>query len=428
MKFIIGIYLIIFLSSCSEYKPTIIPNEKANIINEFVSECNKQGLFSGSVLIANNGKVIYKSSFGYSIIETEEINTIDTKYRIGSMTKQFTSMMIMQLVEEGKIKLDGKITDYLIEYRDDTGSKITIHHLLTHQSGIIDFCNYEKFWTEQAHKSCDDEFMIKEFHSSDLEFEPGTKVNYCNSGYYLLALIIENITGMSYEENLITRITRPLQMENTGVIKTGTNTLNTAKGYINSFLGMETSFLEMTNFIGVGNMYSTVEDLYKWDQALYSNKLLSKEYLKIMFTPNLEKYAYGWIIEDEDTLVNIYHQGHINGFCSIISRIEDTETTIILLHNGGVTKVYEMSEEIQNILQNRNYSIPKISIDIRLSKEILISENDNLLEKYLQLKKDSLKYYDFDNYYLYAFVANLEDIGREDIVKKINKIIDYELR
>jgi len=163
MKFIIGTYLIAFLSSCSEYKPAIIPNEKTNIINKFVSECNKQGLFSGSVLIANNGKVIYKSSFGYSIIETEEINTIDTKYRIGSMTRQFTSMMIMQLAEEGKIKLDGKITDYLKDYRDDTG----------------------------------------------------------------------------------------------------TNTLNTAKGYINSFLGMETSFLEMTNFIGAGNMYSTVEDLYK---------------------------------------------------------------------------------------------------------------------------------------------------------------------
>jgi len=259
----------------------------------------------------------------------------------------------MQLIEEGAIRLDGKITDYLKEYRGDTGDKITIHHLLTHQSGIIDFCYYEKFWSQYSKNTFSNEFLLREFYSNDLEFEPGTKVNYCNTGYSILALIIEKVTGKSYEENLKIRITQPLQMKNTGVIKTDSPLENMAIGYINRFLEWEPSFIEMNNFMGCGNIYSTLYDLYKWNQALSSNQLLSEEYMQIMFKPNLENYAYGWIVEDvvinEDTLENIYHQGHIDGFCSIISRIEDTTTTIILLHNGGVTKVYEKENIIEAV-------------------------------------------------------------------------------
>jgi len=420
------------LNSCSVNKSEIATNKYADSIDKFVNECYSKGLFSGNVLVADKGKIIYENSFGYSNCETEELNKIDTKFRIGSMTKQFTSMMIMQLIEEGAIRLDGKITDYLKEYRGDTGDKITIHHLLTHQSGIIDFCYYEKFWSQYSKNTFSNEFLLREFYSNDLEFEPGTKVNYCNTGYSILALIIEKVTGKSYEENLKIRITQPLQMKNTGVIKTDSPLENMAIGYINRFLEWEPSFIEMNNFMGCGNIYSTLYDLYKWNQALSSNQLLSEEYMQIMFKPNLENYAYGWIVEDvvinEDTLENIYHQGHIDGFCSIISRIEDTTTTIILLHNGGVTKVYEMSKEILSILNKKDYKIPKIPIDIRLSREIHKAGEPNLLETYIQLKKDSLTYYDFDTYYLYALVSNLKAIDKSKIANKINEIIDYELR
>lgn len=174
------------------------------------------GQFNGSILVAEKGKIIYEHGFGMANMEWAIPNQPDTKFRIGSVTKQFTATLILQLVEEGKIKLDGKITDYLTDYRKDTGEKVTIHQLLNHTSGIPSYTDRRNFMAESSRNPYGVADFIKKFASEDLAFEPGSKFSYNNSGYSILGAIIEKVTGKSYEAVLTERIFKPLGMTNSG--------------------------------------------------------------------------------------------------------------------------------------------------------------------------------------------------------------------
>ena len=272
-----------------------IATTKSEKINELMSLYHKYRQFNGSVLVAEHGKIIYKKGFGYANMEWEIPNDPDTKFRLGSITKQFTSMLIMQLVEQGKLKLDDKLSNYLPYYRKDIGEKVTIHHLLTHTSGIPSYTGLPKFFEDVSRDPYTVDEFVKKFCSGDLEFEPGSKYKYNNSGYFLLGAIIEKITGKSYEDVLREKIFEPLNMKNTGYDHHKTILSKRATGYDNTFDGFENSpYLDMSLPYAAGALYSTVEDLYLWDQALYTEKLLSQKYKDIMFTPHLSNYAYGW--------------------------------------------------------------------------------------------------------------------------------------
>ncbi len=322
--------------------------------------------FNGSVLVAENGKVIYKKGFGYANMDWKIPNAPDTKFRIGSITKQFLAMQIMQLVEEGKIKLGSRLSEYLPEYRKDTGGKITIHHLLTHTSGIPSYTGLPGFWSDSTRNPYEINYMVKYFHSGDLEFEPGSKYNYNNTGYFLLAVILEKVTGKSYEENLQERIIKPLKMNDSGVDRNVGILEKKANGYLKRLTGYENEpYFYMLNALGAGDIYSTVEDLYLWDQALYTEKLLSEKYKEIMFTPFLNNYAYGWgnykvaLGESTDSVQVLSHSGGINGFNTRIFRLIKDNHLIVLLNNTGGTSLFEMSKAITNILYNRSFQLPK---------------------------------------------------------------------
>src|SRR6266446_6326232 len=157
------------------------------------------GQFNGSILVAEKGKIIYEKGFGMANMEWAIPNRPDTRFRVGSVTKQFTATLVLQLVEEGKIKLDGKIGDYLADYRKDTGGRITIHQLLNHTSGIPDYTHRPDFSADISRNPYRVTDFVKKFASGDLEFEPGSKFSYSNSGYSVLGAIIEKVTGKSYE-------------------------------------------------------------------------------------------------------------------------------------------------------------------------------------------------------------------------------------
>ncbi len=236
---------------------------KANKIDELMTLYHEYGQFNGSVLVADHGKVIFKKGYGLANMEWNIPNESDTKFRIGSITKQFTAMLIMQLVEEGKVKLNDKITDYLPEYRKDTGDKVTIHHLLTHTSGIPNYTGLPGFWQDSTRNHYTLDYMVKNFCSGDLEFEPGTIFKYSNSGYYLLGVIIEKVTGKRFKEVLQERILEPLKMNNTGIDKHDVILEKRSSGYNKDISGFVNSeYIFMQNAYAAGAMYSTVEDLY----------------------------------------------------------------------------------------------------------------------------------------------------------------------
>jgi len=210
---------------------TVLAQDHAAKVQEVLALAHKYRQFNGAALVAENGKVIYKGAFGMANMEWDIPNAPDTKFRLGSITKQFTATVVLQLVEQGKIKLDGKLSDYLPEYRKDTGEKVTIHHLLTHTSGIPSYTSLPGFFENVSRNPYKVADFVKKYASGDLEFEPGSKFSYNNSGYFLLGAIIERVTGKTYEQVLKENIFDPLGMKNSGYDHYDTIIPKRAAGY-----------------------------------------------------------------------------------------------------------------------------------------------------------------------------------------------------
>src|SRR5690242_17987664 len=290
-------------------------------IDKLVSEYVDRTGFTGTVLVSEHDQVVFKKGYGLANREWNVANAPDVKFRIGSITKQFTSMLVMQQVAKGKIKLDDHIPDYLPYYRKDTGSKVTIHQLLNHTSGIPSYTDDPKFFPEVSRTYYKVDDFVKKFCSGDLQFEPGSKFHYDNSGYFILGAILEHVTGKTYEELLKEKIFGPLGMNDTGYDHLDKLLPKRATGYERGLGGVDNApFLDMSLPYAAGSLYSTVEDLYKWDQALYTDKLLPADLKQKIFTPGLQHYGYGWNI---DTLppadpaagqTVIEHGGGSNGF------------------------------------------------------------------------------------------------------------------
>src|SRR5436190_989355 len=279
------------------FQVSVLAQDKARQIDELVSVYNKYGQFNGSALVAEHGNVILKKGYGLANMEWNIPNEPDTKFRLGSITKQFTATLILQLAEQGKLKLDGKVSDYLDSYRKDTGGKVTIHNLLSHTSGIPNYTASQGFFQNVSRNPYGVADFIKQYASGDLEFEPGTKFNYSNSGYFLLGAIIEKVTGKPYEQVLKENIFDPVGMKNTGYDHYDQVINKRAAGYIKTPQGYRNApYLDMTIPYSAGSLYSTVEDLYLWDQALRGDKLLSAKSKEAMFHPNLSEYGYGFVI------------------------------------------------------------------------------------------------------------------------------------
>src|SRR5437764_8034776 len=198
------------------FQTSALAQDKAARIDQIISLYQKYSQFNGSALVADNGKIIYKNGSGLANMEWNMPNASDTKFRLGSVTKQFTATLILQLVEQGKIKLDGKLIDYLPDYRPDTGARVTIHNLLSHTSGIPSYTSLPGFFQDVSRNPFKVDDFIKKYASGDLEFEPGVRFVYSNSGYFLLGAIIEKVTGKPYEQALRENIFDPLGMKNTG--------------------------------------------------------------------------------------------------------------------------------------------------------------------------------------------------------------------
>src|SRR5256714_2402417 len=375
-----------------------LAQDKAAKIDQMISLYQKYGQFNGSALVADNGKVIYKKGVGLANMEGNIPNAPDTKFRLGSITKQFTATLILQLVEQGKIKLDGKMIAYLPDYRKDTGAKVTIHNLLSHTSGIPSYTSLPGFFQDVSRNPFKVDDFIKKYASGDLEFEPGTKFVYDNSGYFLLGAIIEKVTGKPYEQVLKENIFDPLGMKNSGYDHWGTIISQRATGYSRSARGFQTApYLDMSIPYAAGSLYSTVEDLYLWDQALYGEKILSAKSKELIFKPNLNNYGYGFVIT-KATLAPptklavpvIQHNGGIKGFNTLIVRMTNDKRLIVLLDNAEDGQhLDKIALGIMSVLYDQPYEMPKRSIADEILKTVLQKDVAAAIKQYRELKAGS---------------------------------------
>jgi CubicO group peptidase (beta-lactamase class C family) len=353
-----------------------LAQDKVAKIDQLMTLHAKYDQFNGAVLVADNGKVIYKKGFGLANMEWNIPNAPDTKFRLGSITKQFTATLILQLVEQGKIKLDGKLIDYLPDYRKDTGEKVTIHHLLSHTSGIPSYTALPGFAQNISRNPFTVDDFVKKYTSGDLEFEPGTKFAYNNSGYFLLGAIIEKVTGKPYEQVVKENIFDPIGMKNSGYDHWGTIISKRATGYTKSPAGYDTApYLDMSIPYAAGSLYSTVEDLYLWDQAMYGDKILSAKSKELMLKPNLNDYAYGLFIRtatlgpNKLAVPTVFHNGGINGFNTSMLRIPGEKRLIVLLDNAEHGQYLQrITLNIMSVLYDQPYDLPKQSIGEVLQK------------------------------------------------------------
>lgn len=338
--------------------------------------------FTGTVLVAKKGKVVFGKGFGLANREWNAANAIDTKFRLGSVTKQFTAMLVMQLFQEGRIDLNGHISDYLPYYRKDIGTKITIDQLLSHTSGLGDFGSRDDFWeickTEYAPKE-----FIEKYCSDNLEAEPGARYRYSNSGYYILGAIIESLRAKPFREVLKERILDVIGMNSSGLEMRKDVVYKQASGYSLKYGKYnKADYINLyTVIFSAGGMYSTVGDLLKWDRALYTERLLSKQNMELMFRPNIEKYAYGIQVNKMKfpglsfTSDFSSHNGAINGFRSIIVRESHEQQAIIILSNmtPGSTNIdlSSLSNKIYSVINGLGYENPKPEIVQAMAIKIL---------------------------------------------------------
>ncbi|MBN1471587.1 MAG: beta-lactamase family protein [Syntrophaceae bacterium] len=404
--------------------------DKVEEIDRVVQTLYENGQFSGAVLVSVNSEVVYKNAVGYADIEEGILNTCDTKFRIASFTKPFTAMLILQLVEAGKLDLDGKLIEYLPGFTVNGGEKITIHQLLTHTAGIAgewripDLAGIEKkFYSREKLFEC--------INERELVYKPGAGREYSNFGYALLGLLIEKVTGKSYDDVLTEKICEPAGMNHTLSDVTAQAIDNRAIGYdYNYFTGIErASFLDMSFVLGYGQLLSTVEDLYLFDKALYTNKLLSESSKKLFFN------KYGWfpkrypVGKGSKKIKSFVLDGSVNGFQSHTHRIEKDSVFIVSLRN---IKEYKreivikwptsMVPRILAILYGETYDLPKKSAAFTVFQTLIESGRNEAVQKNNEISTLQQDQYYSDKIEFVFFAEELEKKKMQKLAKEYREI------
>jgi len=364
------IFSIAIIISCGyENKKGKIYNSKTAQLDTLFNELFEQEKFNGTVLIAENGKVIFEKSVGLANEQTKQKLNIETVFELASVSKQFTAMGIVQLKKENKLSYNDEISKYIPELANSKG--ITIHHLLVHTSGLSDYMELANIHWDKSNIATNND-MIKLFNKfkPEKEFEPGEEWSYSNTGYMLLATIIERVSGKSFGSYLKEKIFAPLNMHNTFVYRRWfqpEDIDNYAQGYIYSDslqrkilpckYGADLKSVYLDGIVGDGMVNSNVYDLLKWDRALYNNDLINKEDKKIIFSSyklqdsTETKYGYGWKLANNKVYGRtVSHGGGWAGYATYIERHLDNDKTIIILQNNATLKTEIPLRDVCKIL------------------------------------------------------------------------------
>ena len=326
--------------------------------------------FNGTVFAATKGAVIFEKGYGYKNKSINARNDTNTIFQIGSITKQFTAAIILQLQENHKLSLQDTLTKYIPDYPN--GNKITIEHLLTHTAGVYNYTNDVNFMVNETTHPINRDSLIIRFKYKPLDFQPGQKFNYSNSGYILLGYIIEKVTGQSYFQVVRQQIFEPLHMDHTGFDFTHLNSPDKAIGYTTPESTTPANIVDSSVSFAAGAIYTTVGDLYKWDRALRAGQIISPASQEKAYTPHLSQYGYGWMISTVNGKKLVEHGGGITGFVSDIRRIPEDETCIVVLDNQpNGANPSDIARDISAILNGKDVKLPETKVAITVDTTIL---------------------------------------------------------
>lgn len=328
-------------------------------LKEYMKTYSSVWDISCSILVAKDEEVLFCNSYGYANLEHKVSNRVDTKFWIASITKQFTAAAIMILQEQGLLKVRDAIVKYFPEY-PEFDSRITIHHLLTHTSGIVNYSDLSN-WEDTIQKLYyGEEEFIELFKDIPLEFEPGTRWSYSNTGYYLLGSIVERVSGEAFDSFIRKNIFDKIPINNTDFIKEYEVVPNMASGYeYNGPVLVKGHFSEMTKIWPSGGLYSTVEDLYKWNMAMHKGMFISDTSLSQMYANHVNNYGYGTDVYEKFKRKAVGHNGFYCGFLSQFYYYPDEGVFVCILGNNSYINVWRLCDELAAIVLEEPYGIPE---------------------------------------------------------------------
>lgn len=328
-------------------------------LTRYMDNYSKKNEFSGTILITKDDEVLLNKGYGTADYNTRLPNKPQTTFQIASLTKQFTATAILMLQEQNLLTVNDTLDKYFPDYPN--GNNITIYNLLTHTSGIPDFLDYaDTIDTENHSLTYAPEELIELFKNQAFNFTAGTSFEYSNSNYILLGYIIEKVSNMTYEDFITNNIILPLNLTSTGFLGNETIKKNKSIGYyfINKYSNehAEAPKTEGLMSYAAGEIYSNSQDLKKWEDALFSEKVITKESLNQMFTPYLNNYGYGWFIyENADGDTVAYHSGTLPGYTSLVEKNLDKNYLMIILCNENIDEAVDnISTELSGLL-DREY-------------------------------------------------------------------------
>lgn len=328
------------------------------------------GDFMGATLVARDGRVLFDKGYGSANLEWKIANDGDTKFRLGSVTKQFTATAILLLQERGKVSLDAPVKTYLPD-APAAWDKITVRNLLNHSSGIPNFTSFEEYGKTKT-VATDPAGLIARFRDKPLDFQPGAEMRYSNSGYVVLTAIVEKASGQGYAAFVAENIFKPLGMADSGYDDHATVLPRRASGYSPGAKGVvNADYVDMTIPQGAGSLYSTAHDLLKWQAGLFGGKLLKPDSLIAYTTPFKNDYALGVGVTRKDGKTLISHSGGIEGFNTWLGYDPDSKLTVIVLANLNGGAASKLGASLMTLSRGGTVTLPNERQAITLAPDVL---------------------------------------------------------
>lgn len=411
-------------------------------IDRLMNSYYKNGQFNGTILIKNNNNIIYERAFGLANREWNIENTLDSKFLIGSVSKSYTALMVLILVDEGLIDLNATINTYIPRYEGPGKNQATLHQMLTHTSGIPNHGAIPNLSKKRVRWIYDSDQYLELVKETALKFEPGTGFEYSGIAYNLLAIICEQVTKQSFKELLKHRIFIPLKMNDTSLNTNLDIDAKRANGYEYYLLeGYKLpSYISMDHCKGSGGILSTVEDMAKFNNECFdAQTLITKSLYKKMFTPYVkdwQSYGYGWWIDtiDRDGSIKtlISHGGSTDGYKAYSTRIVEDRTDIMILENDyfrtdvGVKWCYDITNEIIDILAGKEIKEPKRSIAKAVGLTIGQAGIDEALAQLSELKDNREYQISATDYFFLASELDQKHDLKQESLKVFNEgVMDF---
>lgn len=342
--------------------------DPAGEMQELMDAYVGMGSFSGSVMVAKEGEVLFHKAYGKANHELEVPQETSGKFRIGPVSKAFTALLIHQLANEGELSLDDPVEKYAPEI--PASKQIEIQHLLTHSSGLPDIAARGDFETLKK-QSFDPDYIIQVLSEGGVAFEPGETHQASKSDYLLLGYIIEEVTGKSYREVLNEKVLGPLELDNTGYYQADSIIKNRVSGYTkNRGRLLNAPYLNNDVLFSAGGIFSTTGDLQSLATHLMDETLIEEDRLEEMWSREAGPYGLGWVIEEKNGLKTVGRQGSIDGFASNLAIVPDEELKVVVLGNYDTAPVDDIGDKLINIAMKEDYNPPENEEAVEISKSL----------------------------------------------------------